>query len=175
MSQYQKKHTFSAIGPNLRALRGSLSQAEFAKFLGVANQVTYHRYEKGRVPKADVLQQIAKRIGITVDDLLSPVSQALIEQFQKQEGPLLPKTAPDWKKDFLGPMYHAMGELVNDESVKQLQSAFGLRQASDESLLTLYEHVTKIESRAPFEIIKYYNLIVTAVQREFKRRLKLKA
>ena len=74
MSQYHSQKSFSAVGQNLRAIRGGLSQAEFAKFLGIPNQVTYHRYENGRVPKAHILQVIATRLGITVDELLAPIS-----------------------------------------------------------------------------------------------------
>lgn len=57
-------------------MRGAVSQAQFANLLGITNQVTYHRYESGRVPKAEILQRIANRFGITVDALLSPLHEA---------------------------------------------------------------------------------------------------
>ncbi|MBI4024829.1 MAG: helix-turn-helix transcriptional regulator [Verrucomicrobia bacterium] len=58
------------FGEMMRAYRGSRSQVEFARYLGIKNQATYFRYESGRIPKADILQAIANRIGITVDRLL---------------------------------------------------------------------------------------------------------
>jgi transcriptional regulator with XRE-family HTH domain len=58
----------------LRAFRGSRSQAEFAKYLGIDNQATYHRYEAGRIPKPEILSKIAYRLGVTTDYLLGRTS-----------------------------------------------------------------------------------------------------
>lgn len=58
------------FGERLKHYRGKLSQAEFARFLGVPNQSTYHRYEAGRIPKAEILNDWSSRIGITLDQLL---------------------------------------------------------------------------------------------------------
>lgn len=173
MSQYRKTNSFSVFGPNLRALRGESSQAEFAKLLGLANQVTYHRYENGRVPRAEVLQQIADRVGLTVNDLLSPLSPETIDAFQNR-GTIESSKSGDPMIDACAPMYRAVGELVNDVNVKRLQAAFDLGRASDEELLSFYEHIAKAQSRAPFEHIKYYSLIVVSVQRELARRLRIK-
>jgi transcriptional regulator with XRE-family HTH domain len=173
MSQYQKKNSFSVVGPNLRALRGAHSQAEFAKFLGITNQVTYHRYENGRVPKAEVLQKIAERVGITLDELLSPLPQTIIDEFRKRDRSSQTKVLADWNNEVSAPLARAISELVNGESVKQAQAAFGFRRSTDEELLRLHEHVIRVEALAPFEIIKFYELMVAAVQHELKRRLKL--
>lgn len=54
----------------MRELRGRLTQEEFAKQLGIKSQQAYQKYERGRVPKAPILQQIAQRCGVTVDWLL---------------------------------------------------------------------------------------------------------
>ena len=60
----------------LKAARGARSQAEFARLLGIKHQQTYQNYERGRIPKADVLQQIASRMSMTVEDLLSAPAAA---------------------------------------------------------------------------------------------------
>jgi transcriptional regulator with XRE-family HTH domain len=73
MSQYQKDKSLPIVSINLKALRGDRSQAEFAAFLQIPNQVTYHRYENGRTPKIAILEKIAFQIGITVDELLNPI------------------------------------------------------------------------------------------------------
>jgi transcriptional regulator with XRE-family HTH domain len=54
----------------LKRLRGEVSQAEFARRLGIEHQATYQRYEAGRIPKAPELHRMATRIGVTVEDLL---------------------------------------------------------------------------------------------------------
>jgi transcriptional regulator with XRE-family HTH domain len=53
----------------LKALRGTRSKAEFARFIGVPAPM-YHRYELGQVPKSHYLQVIAARCGVTVEYLL---------------------------------------------------------------------------------------------------------
>lgn len=55
----------------LKRARGDRSQAEFARFLGIEHQATYQRYEAGRVPDGEVLHQIATRIGVTMEHLLT--------------------------------------------------------------------------------------------------------
>jgi transcriptional regulator with XRE-family HTH domain len=54
----------------LKALRGCRKKAEFARLLGVSAP-DYQRYENGRMPRADVLSVISKRLNMTVDQLLS--------------------------------------------------------------------------------------------------------
>jgi len=63
----------TAFGERLRALRGQHSKAEFARLLGLSAQ-DYHRYEDGRMPRADTLMEIAKRRGVAVDWLIGAVS-----------------------------------------------------------------------------------------------------
>src|SRR5262245_60424165 len=52
-------------------MRGGRSQAEFAQFLGLSSQQTYRNYEAGRIPKPEILQQIAVKLNIDPTDLLS--------------------------------------------------------------------------------------------------------
>jgi transcriptional regulator with XRE-family HTH domain len=54
----------------LRFLRGNRSQAEFAELLGISSQQTYANYERGRIPKYNVLENIAQRLGVTTNFLL---------------------------------------------------------------------------------------------------------
>ena len=55
----------------LRALRAEkgLKQREFAKILGITAQ-NYNRYERGRIPRADILSEISAQCGVTVDWML---------------------------------------------------------------------------------------------------------
>jgi len=55
---------------NLKALRGEHKKADFARKLGLSAPV-YQRYEDGRMPRADVLSDIAKRLNLTVEQLIS--------------------------------------------------------------------------------------------------------
>lgn len=55
---------------SLARRRGETPQAEFARKLGLIQQ-TYARYEQGeQMVKADVLHQMALRIGVTMEELL---------------------------------------------------------------------------------------------------------
>ena len=54
----------------LKGLRGGKSQVKFAKELGIKSPVTYFNYEKGRIPKPEILDKIAEKQGVTVDWLL---------------------------------------------------------------------------------------------------------
>jgi len=47
-----------------------MSQEDFANLLGL-KQVTYHRYEKGRVPKLPVLTSICKKLGVEMKEMVS--------------------------------------------------------------------------------------------------------
>ena len=58
------------LGNNLKALRGELSQAAFARILGVKQQ-TYANWELGtREPDVTTLCRIAKVVGKSVDELV---------------------------------------------------------------------------------------------------------
>ncbi len=54
------------------AARGRRSQVEFARYLGVGSVSTYRKFERGIIPSAAVLHQISRRLGVTIDSLLSP-------------------------------------------------------------------------------------------------------
>jgi SOS-response transcriptional repressor LexA len=60
-----------AVGRHLRRVRGGLSQAEFARLLGLRQQ-QYSRYESGRrIPPDDVLERAARYANLDVHSLLS--------------------------------------------------------------------------------------------------------
>jgi Predicted transcriptional regulators len=64
----------------LKAQRGDLNQAEFARKLGLPPN-SYHRYESGaRVPDIDVLSQMAQRLSVSTDYLLGLDSQSGIQE-----------------------------------------------------------------------------------------------
>jgi transcriptional regulator with XRE-family HTH domain len=59
------------FGACLRRLRGSRTQKEFAAHLQLSSRQALNRYEHGSVPESKILYQIAKRLSVPVDDLLS--------------------------------------------------------------------------------------------------------
>ena len=60
----------SQFSSRLKALRGDMKQAEFARRIGLA-QNSYNRYESGeRVPDIDVLSQLALSLNVSSDWLL---------------------------------------------------------------------------------------------------------
>ncbi len=69
----------------LKSLRGKLSQTAFARLLGIENPPTYQRYEKGRIPDAEILCRIASQFGVSVDWLLG-VSQEKTTPMVVREG-----------------------------------------------------------------------------------------
>ena len=82
-------------------MRGSRSQAEFAEFLGLGSQQTYRNYEAGRIPKPEILQQIAVKLQLEPTDLLSkdlareePGSSSALHDAPVQEADS--RSALDW-------------------------------------------------------------------------------
>lgn len=65
------KNNESDFSARLRKLRGARTQRDFADFLGITSQQTYQNYERGRIPKTPVLQQIAQRTGVSIAWLLT--------------------------------------------------------------------------------------------------------
>jgi len=76
-TNYKRSFTMSTAKINecrfflerLRLLRGTLNKAEFSRKLGISAQ-TYQHYEDGRIPRSDIISDIAQRCGVTVDWLL---------------------------------------------------------------------------------------------------------
>lgn len=57
------------MGKRIKEIRGSLTQSEFGKILGVKSPAI-SKYESGRVPDAEILRKIAEYGGVSVDWLL---------------------------------------------------------------------------------------------------------
>lgn len=57
---------------NLRKLRGTRSQQELAKVLGIEHQSSYHRYESGQIPSGKMLHRMAKVLGVSMGQLFEP-------------------------------------------------------------------------------------------------------
>jgi transcriptional regulator with XRE-family HTH domain len=83
-SQYRMHASARHFSRNLRVLRGELSQQEFSKLLGLNNQVTYHRYENGRLPRPKILSQIAGILGITKEEICSPMPLGKVAEVVKR-------------------------------------------------------------------------------------------
>ena len=70
------------IGKKIRAIRGAMKQEEFGELIG-ASRVSVSNYEAGRrLPNREILENIAKAGGISVDKLLSRTSVDNIEQLE---------------------------------------------------------------------------------------------
>ena len=81
MSQHTNDNLPKFFSEGLKKARGTRSQADFARFLGIPSQQTYQRYEGGLIPAGDVIHRIASRIGIPMEELLTgrgPSKQAVI-------------------------------------------------------------------------------------------------
>lgn len=65
----QTRYFYKDFSARLRSIRGDLDQKEFARAIGV-RQSAVSNYEKGRIPKAPILQKIADYGGTTVEWLL---------------------------------------------------------------------------------------------------------
>lgn len=58
------------IGDRFRTLRGSRTLAQMGEHVGLTG-AAWQRYEEGRVPRGDLLQQIADACGVTVAWILT--------------------------------------------------------------------------------------------------------
>jgi len=77
--QEQKRTTNEIFSARLRELRGKRSQADFANFLGIGQQRTYANYEKGRIPRGEVLEHICAKLGVSADYLLGAKNEKALE------------------------------------------------------------------------------------------------
>jgi transcriptional regulator with XRE-family HTH domain len=65
MSQYQIGNKSEIFSARLKELRGARKKAEFSRFLGIKNTPTYFRYEDGRIPEPEIVQEIADRCDVS--------------------------------------------------------------------------------------------------------------
>ncbi len=152
-----------------------MSQAEFAKFIGVPNQATYQRYEAGRIPRPPVLHQIAIRLGIEVDELLMPMDADRafeITALAFIEGPA--RAHVKMTEASVKAIGKGIGELVTSKNVKAIADAFRLKSLSWEELSSFFEHIVSVANRAPVHLMKFYALIRRAIAEELATRMKLK-
>ena len=71
MRQHENSIFLRQFSEALRKARGSRSQAEFARVLGIKNQQTYQRYEQGvNEPVASIAHTLCSKIGVSFEDLL---------------------------------------------------------------------------------------------------------
>ncbi len=173
MRQYQKSKSLSSVGANLKAIRGDLSQAAFAALLGIEKQVTYHRYEAGRVPKAHILQDFSSRFGITLDELLAPISSARANEIRAhiKNPKTATKAAGALSLETRISIGQALSELVNQTSVTAVTSAWRLCESDPRELMDLGDHLVEAQKRAPLHLQKYYHVLRFAVQAELSKRM----
>jgi transcriptional regulator with XRE-family HTH domain len=77
-----------AIGVRLRELRKrlGLTQQEFAERLGLG-RLSVARYEAGRVPRINILKEIARAGGVSVASLISTESESITSPAQSSASP----------------------------------------------------------------------------------------
>jgi transcriptional regulator with XRE-family HTH domain len=77
-----------AIGGRLREMRKrlGLTQQEFAERLGL-RRLSVARYEAGRVPRVDILKEIARAGGVSVASLISAESESTASPAQSSVSP----------------------------------------------------------------------------------------
>ena len=90
------------VGERIRRIRQQLdlTQSEFSKKLGVI-QVSVARYEAGRVPRAQVLEKIARIGGVTTSWLLHGEAAETTDPRSRQTTPkelgdVMRLLSPDW-------------------------------------------------------------------------------
>ncbi len=66
----EDKADLGNIGMRIQMIRGKMTQEEFARKINV-KQSYISRYEKGRIPKAEVLMRIARFAKVTMEWLLT--------------------------------------------------------------------------------------------------------
>jgi transcriptional regulator with XRE-family HTH domain len=124
-------------------MRGSRSQAEFAEFLGLSSQQTYRNYEAGRIPKPEILQQIAVKLHIDPTDLLS--------KDLSQEDPGSPSAihdAPIQEADSRSALDWIVQHWTDEELRKKIDEAIDSGRSAIAKLLLEYWDERKSQSRA---------------------------
>lgn len=108
------------LGSRLKALRQEkgLTQKEVAKLIGTTD-VSIGRYEMdARVPKADILNSLAKLYDVEIDFLLTgkeETEQPLNDRDKKDIEKDLKKIMDDFKSGESGPAFYDGVELDNDD------------------------------------------------------------
>lgn len=163
-------HSFSQ---NLKMLRGGATQRVFAQLLGFENQATYHRYESGRVPRPNVLARIAYRLGLSVEELLAPLSETRRDEIVAR----LKHGTPDLDKQPWGSRQQARiavlrenAKLLKRDNVTSVVSAFGLSELSRAELNYALDHFRKAEAGVEVSVQRFYALIIDALRAEIRRR-----
>ena len=75
-----QKFSPAQVGQRIRAIRGKVTQTDFAKILGVHKQNYISRYERGRVPSPELLIKIADYGKVSLDWLLTGKGKGLSDK-----------------------------------------------------------------------------------------------
>lgn len=165
-------HSFSQ---NLKMLRGGTTQRVFAQSLGFENQATYHRYESGRVPRPNVLARIAYRLGLSVEELLAPLSETRRDEIVarlKRGTPDLDKQPWTSRQQARIAVLRENAKLLKGENVTSVARAFGLSDLTRDELNYALDHFRKLEGQVEVTVQRFYSLIVDALKAELRSRRK---
>ena len=84
MTVYGPKIDPLQVGSRIRRLRGSLSLAAFGMRVGVTAKAVQN-YERGRLPRAEILHRIADRYGISLTWVLTGQGKAIDKVAEQAE------------------------------------------------------------------------------------------
>jgi transcriptional regulator with XRE-family HTH domain len=170
---FDEAKSIQALASNLKALRDTFPPRRFSEIVGVSKPKVYLRYENGAVPRPVILQRIALRLGVTVSELLSPMSSARIKEVQSQM-----RTVSDQVVVPPGRVTHrtrlalmqARRQYATPENQKLLQRIFALRTADTTLLIKLRKQLDSCALATPLEIGRYFFPMLLAVDEELSRR-----
>ena len=133
---------------SLKKARGERSQADFTRFLGIKNQQTYQRYEDGkRLPNAAMIHQIANKLGVTVESLLTGNVPAAIYPAPSPSRSVVREN--NSIEDLALFAKHIVDNIPKDEAMKVLKSMRDDPKLSDKGRISvLFEMVALLAGEA---------------------------
>ncbi len=122
------------VGQRIREVRRKLglTQAEFGKRLGVTN-ISVARYEAGRIPRIEILHQVARFGGVTVGSILQGVP--VEESSKAREEDISPTDIPEPVRNLLS--------FLRKEAVKLDRLPKKRRKRYEERLDELLSRITR--------------------------------
>lgn len=157
------KYNEMNFSSRMKNLRGSRSQAEFAEFLGITSQQTYQNYERGRIPKLPILQQISQRTGVSLSWLMTGEGEKTpnVESGKMQDS----KETENVLREDVG-VYRTTSEY--------LEMVVSLAETADlNSLLDTLENLARISSQGDKRATDAIGRMVPIIRRRIEAQTKL--
>lgn len=146
----------SVFCKKLALLRGSKSQKEFAEFLGITSQSTYHRLETGKTkPDSAELEMISQKCGVTIDWLLGR-DKSKVPRFSISSENVEPKQEIKTLE-------------VGDRTIRITPSAAISRMSDDELSGQIAEYSKRLLSQAGFDRVVIGMVLIEMVDEVISR------